>query len=172
MSGNGQQRYKARKVLVACLGNPDRGDDGVGAAVAQALKGKLPADVILMTRSGDMLSLIDDWSGVDAVVCVDAAATMETPGRIHRIDLKTESLPANMAVTSGHAFGLAEAVQLARTLGLAPAEIVVYAVEGGCFEGGAEMTAAVTGAVAEVARLVIEEVRLLRQSVTEMNAHA
>jgi hydrogenase maturation protease len=77
-----------------------------------------------------------------------------------------------MAVTSGHAFGLAEAVQLARTLGLAPAEIVVYAVEGGCFEGGAEMTAAVTGAVAEVARLVIEEVRLLRQSVTEMNAHA
>lgn len=172
MSDANGQRHAARKILVACLGNPDRGDDGVGALVAQALKGRLPADVPLMTRSGDMLSLIDDWRGVDGVVCIDAAEVMGTPGRIRRIDLGRETLPADMAVTSGHAVGLAEAVQLARTLGLAPAEIIVYAVEGGCFDGGAAMSAAVAQAVDEVARRVIEEVRGLqgREAVTDGSA--
>jgi hydrogenase maturation protease len=172
MSSTGEQGRAMRKVLVACLGNPDRGDDGVGARVAQVLKGRLPGDIALLTRAGDMLGLIEDWAGFDAVVCVDAAAAAGIPGRIHRVDLAHETLPAEMAPTSGHAFGLAEAVQLGRTLERAPANIVVYAIEGGSFETGAPMTAAVASVVGEVAQRVIEEVCRLQRSVTEASAHA
>ena len=114
--------------------------------------------------SSDMLSLIEDWAGFDALLCVDAAAPMGVPGRIHRIDLTTDELPPNTSFTSCHAFGLGEAIRLARTLQRAPQDIIVYAVEGCCFDGGAALTAAVTAAASEVARRVIAEVGHLRQS--------
>jgi hydrogenase maturation protease len=168
MSGSDEQRRTACKVLVACLGNPDRGDDGVGAAVARALAGRLRDGAALVARSGDMLALIDEWTGFDAVVCVDAAAAAGTPGHIRRIDLARETLPVDVGVTSSHAFGLAEAVQLARTLQCAPAQIVVYAIEGATFETGAPMTAAVAAVVDDVAQRVIDEVRHLGQGVTRV----
>ena len=161
-----------RKVLVVGLGNPDRGDDAVGAIVAQKLAGQLPADVALLVRSSDMLSLIDDWAGFDALVCVDAAAPMGVPGRFHRINLMTDELPPNVSFTSCHAFSLIDAIRLARTLDRAPQDIVVYAVEGCCFDGGAPVTAAVAAAASEVARHVIGEVGHLRQTGMEAVSHA
>lgn len=166
------QRCAARKVLVACLGNPDRGDDGVGAMVARLLESRLPDDARLVVRSGDMMALLEDWAGCDAVVCVDAAATMGAPGRIHRIDLARDEAPANGPLASSHAFGLADAIRLGDALGERPATIIVYAVEGACFDGGAPMTAAVATAVGEAARRVIAEVRRLRQSGIETTASA
>ena len=150
-----------RKVVVACLGNADRGDDGIGPMVAQTLFGRLPADVALLVRGGDMLSLIEDWRGCDALVCVDAAAPMGVPGRIHRIDLATDELPPNVSVMSSHAFSLAEAVRLARILGCAPQNIIVYAVEGSCFAAGAAMSAALAAAASEVASRVFVEIGVL-----------
>jgi hydrogenase maturation protease len=148
------------KVLVLCLGNPDRGDDGVGALVARNLRGRLPADVQVLARSGDMLSLIEDCAGFDALVCVDAAAPVTAPGRIHRFDLARDSLPRDLSFTSG----LAEAIELARALQRAPQTIIVYAVEGGCFDGGTAMTPAVATAAAVVADRVVAEIVRLRQA--------
>ncbi len=82
MSEPANQQGLRPKVVVACLGNPDRGDDAVGLVVAQRLSGRLPDDFALLIRSGDVFSLIEDWVGCDALVCVDAAAPMGTPGRI------------------------------------------------------------------------------------------
>jgi hydrogenase maturation protease len=163
---------RARKVLVVCLGNPDRGDDALGVGVASTLVGRLPADTKLLCRSGDMISLIEDWAGFDALVCVDAAAATGVPGRIHRIDLATDELPTEMSFTSSHAFGLGETVRLARTLQLAPRDIVVYAVEGGSFDVGAPMTPAVMAATAEVADCILTEVARLRESLAETAHHA
>lgn len=153
-----------RRVLVLALGNPDRGDDGVGAMVGRALVGRLPADVVLLARSGDLLSLIEDWAGFDALVCVDAAAPNGTPGRIHRIDPTIEALPADGSSLSSHALGLAEVIALARTLQAAPADIVVFAIEGYCFAAGAAVTHAVAIAAGVVADRVIAEVSRLRAS--------
>ncbi len=165
MSGAPGSAATPRKILVACLGNPDCGDDGIGAAIAEKLAGRLPPDVTLLARRGDMLSLISDWAGFDALILVDAAASVGEPGCIHRIDLATEALPHDLSFTSSHAFGPAEAIGLARTLGLAPAEIVVYAVEGAAFEGAAAMTSEVAAAADEAAVLVAGEAKRLRHSV-------
>lgn len=149
------------RILVAALGNPDRGDDGAGAAVAAKLANRLPTDAALLTRRGDMLALIDEWAGFDAVVCVDAAAPQGAPGRIHRLDLAAEKLPPELSFASSHALGLAEAIELARILGLAPGKIVVYAIEGARFDGGAPLSPEVELAASEVADRVAAEVRRL-----------
>lgn len=162
ITGSRDQDSAPRKVLVIGLGNPDRGDDGIGLRVARELAGKVPANVAVIARRGDPLSLIEDWTGFDCVVCIDAAAPLGLPGRIHRIDLSSAELPRDVRFTSSHALGLAEAIELARTLRLAPQQIVVYAVEGGSFGSGAPLTPAVAAALAVVVDRVVAEVGRLR----------
>ena len=154
----------ARKVLVACIGNPDRGDDGIGAAVARRLAGRLPAGAAAVVRSGDLLSLIEDCAGYGALICVDAAASMGVPGRIHRIDVAEHELPRELLAASTHGFGLADALGVARALGCAPREIAVYAIEGCCFDAGAPMTPEVAAAAQEAAdRIAAEASRMAAQ---------
>jgi hydrogenase maturation protease len=172
MSKPADQQSIRRKILVVCLGNPDRGDDALGAIVAQKLSGRLPADVALILRSGDTLCLIEDWTGYDAVICVDAAAPMGTLGRIHRIDVRADELPPNMAVTSSHALSLFDVIHLACALGCAPRDIIVYAVEGFQFDAGAPVTAAVAASAAEAARRVMAEVDTLLHRRVEYLPHA
>jgi hydrogenase maturation protease len=147
------------RVLVAAVGNPDRGDDGVGPFVAQKLSDSLPAGAKLVVRSGDIMSLIEDWAGFDATIFVDAAAPKGAPGRVHRIDLAQEKLPPKLSFSSSHVFGVAEAIELARVLNLAPKRIIVYAIEGICFDAGAPFTPAVLRAAEEVANCIAGEVR-------------
>lgn len=161
----------ARTVLVAAIGNQDCGDDGVGPLVATRLAGRLPAGVHLMTRGGDMLALIEDWATADALVLVDAAAALSAPGRIHRIDLATSELPRELARSSTHAFGLADAIALARAIHRAPARIIVFAVEGARFETGAPMTPEVAAAANTVAIRIVAEAASLRRHVGA-NVHA
>ena len=172
MSGTDDQPVASRRVLVVGLGNPDRGDDGIGAIVARRLIGRLPTEVAIVVRSGNMLSLIEDWANFDALVCVDAAAPMGAPGRIHRIDLTTGELPKNTSTTSSHGLGMVDAIGLARALQLAPRDIIVYAIEGYCFNGGAPVTPQVIAAAGEVADRIFAEVTRLRQIPMEAASHA
>jgi hydrogenase maturation protease len=150
------------KILVAAIGNPDRGDDGIGILVASRLSGRLPPDVALTIRSGDILSIIEDWAGFYAVICIDAAATIGVPGRIHRIDAAAGGLPVDLSFPSCHAFGLAEAIALGRALHSLPETVIVYAIEGNCFEGGATVTPAVSLAAGQVVEAIVAEVNRLR----------
>jgi hydrogenase maturation protease len=153
-----------RRVLVVGLGNTNRGDDGIGVLVANNLRGRLPGDVTVLASIRDPLSLIDDLEAFDALVCVDAAAPLGTPGRIFRINLATDDLPRDVTLVSSHAFGLAASIALAGVLQLAPPDIVVYAIEGGCFEFGAEVTPRVGAAAVEAADRIVAEVDALRQA--------
>ncbi len=158
MTATGDARALRRRVLMIGIGNCDRGDDAVGPTVARGVAGRLADDAAVLVRQGDMLSLIDDWAGFDGLVCVDAAAPRGFPGRILRIDLNSSEPPKGIAPTSSHALGLAETVALARTLKLAPPEIIVYAVEGASFDHGAPMTPAVAAAARAVADRVVAEI--------------
>jgi hydrogenase maturation protease len=160
------------EILIVAIGNPDRGDDGVGALVATRLAGRLPPEVAVVARRGDMLSLIEDWAGIDAVVCIDAASPMGEPGRVERIDAVAGRLPRGVSFASSHAFGLAEAIALAGALGSLPGTVIVYAIEGACFEGGAAITPDVTAAAAKVADLVLAEIGRLRRNAGKVMSDA
>lgn len=172
MSGAAQSAGRPGAVLVLGLGNPDRGDDGAGAAAAQALIGRVPPEVVVQVRRGDLLALIEDWEGFEALVCIDAAAPMGLPGRIHRVDVDATPLPASSGVTSSHAFGLPEAIELARSLELLPRRIIVYAIEGESFESGAPLTPAVAEGALRAADQVLAEVDRLQGITAEEGSHA
>ena len=142
-------------VLVIGIGNADRGDDAVGPLVARRLRGRLPRHVRILEQTGDMLALIALWTDARAVILIDAAAPLATPGRVHRIDLAASPLPAELSLSSTHGFGAIEAVELARALGTLPAEVDVYAIEGACFDAGAALTPEVAAAAATVAEAIV-----------------
>ena len=145
-------------LLVIGIGNPDCGDDAIGPLVARLLVGHVPPEVAIVERAGNMLGLIDDWSGRDHVVLIDAAAPITTLGSIHRIDLMRESLPIGLSLASTHGFGVADAVELARALRQLPERLIVYAVEGCRFEPGAPQSPEVVAAAQRVAARVVLEV--------------
>jgi hydrogenase maturation protease len=167
-----KRKPRITKLLVVGIGNSDRGDDGVGPLVAQRLVECIPADlarhVTILERGGDALALIDDWAGRDAVILVDAAAPVSAPGRIHRFDLLEEVLPIEISLSSTHAFGVADAVGLARTLGLLPNQLVVYAIEGADFDLGSAVSGRVFAAAADVVVRIIDELKCLERDVAQV----
>ena len=145
--------------LVVGVGNPDRGDDGAGATVARLLAAPLPPEIRVTVCAGDLTSLLDAWAGADRAICIDASEPAGSPGRIRRLDLACDKLPADLSPTSSHGFGLAEMVVLARTLGQAPTRIIVYAIEGLCFDPGAPLSPLIAAAVTTAADLIAAELQ-------------
>jgi hydrogenase maturation protease len=152
MSGGDQPQ-----MLVVGIGNPDRGDDGFGPAVARRLLGRVTSAARVLERSGDALALIEDWNGFASVIVVDAVAPISEPGRVHRLDLSSSPLPIGFAPRSSHAFGVAETVELARNLGRLPRYLIAYLVEGEQFATGAPLSPAVAEAIEMTAQRILAE---------------
>jgi hydrogenase maturation protease len=159
VSGSGRP-----SVLVVGIGNSDRGDDGVGPAVARRLCGRLPASVKILERSGDALALLNDWEGCSLAIVIDASSPMTEPGRIRRLDLTQNPLSLAFAPASSHAFGLAETVELARSLRRLPPCLVAFLVEGEKFAAGAPLSPAVAKAVEAVVERILTEIFSLSQT--------
>jgi hydrogenase maturation protease len=134
--------------LVIGLGNSWRGDDGAGPAVARGLLDEVPARVRVYER--EPVGLIEDWAGADAVIVVDAVSSGAPPGTIHRLDPLSEPIPAALSQGSTHAFGLAETIELARTLHRLPQRLTVYGIEGERFAAGEQLSPPVSAAVEAV----------------------
>jgi hydrogenase maturation protease len=150
--------------LVVGVGNSDRGDDGVGPRVARRLRGRVPAGVSVLECGGDALALIQDWEGVASVILVDAMSPIGEPGRVHRLDLARNRLSVAFAPPSTHTFGLAETVELARSLTRLPKCLIAYLIEAEQFETGAPLSPAVATAIEEAAEQVLAELALLSQA--------
>lgn len=151
-----------RSVLVVGVGNAERGDDGVGPFVAGRLAGTLPPGAAVRVRGDDVLALVDDCAGCDALVCVDCAAADGMPGRVHRFDLgRGDTLPLGLGTLSSHGHDLAAALALAHALGVLPGWVVVYAVEGETFDLGRGLTPTVERSACGLADCVRDEITTL-----------
>lgn len=153
-----------RDHVVIGVGNALRGDDGVGLAVAASLRDRVPADVAVIQCEQEPSRLLDAWQDARTAIVVDAAASGCEPGRVHRFDATERAVPAGVFRSSTHAFGVGDAIELARALGRLPGRVLVYGVEGGAFASGGQLTAPVQAAVEEVARSVLEDLqRMMRE---------
>jgi len=144
--------------LVIGIGNEYRGDDAAGRLVARRLKDMEPADVDVVEASGESAGLMELWSGREKVWLVDAVESRQPPGLIHRLEAHVTELPREFFHCSTHAFSVAEAVELARSLDLLPPEVVVYGIEGQWFEAGQKLTSEVASAIDEVAEQIRNEI--------------
>ena len=142
-------RASLSDTLIIGLGNSWRGDDGAGPAVARELLDEVRARV--HAYESEPVGLIEDWADADAVIVVDAVSSGAPPGTIHRLDPLAEPIPAALSQGYTHAFGLAETIELARTLDRLPARLTVYGIEGARFTAGQELSPPVQAAVEQVA---------------------
>jgi hydrogenase maturation protease len=146
-------------IVVIGVGNEYRSDDGAGIAVARRLRALFPADVTILEESGEGTALMETWQGAAWVTLVDAVRSGASPGTIHRLDARAAPLPMGFFHYSTHAFSVAEAVELARSLDQLPAHLVVYGIEGANFAAGTELSPAIEQAVEVVVERLAEEVR-------------
>ena len=135
------------------VGNALRGDDGIGLVLARSVGALSPRRFTVRECTGEPAALLPQWSGLDAAMVFDAVHSGSAPGAIFRVDVTESPLPDAFKQTSTHGFGVAEAVELSRALGVLPDRLLVYGVEAASFDHGAEMSAEVAAAIPEVVRI-------------------
>ncbi len=142
----------ARRVIG--IGNGERGDDGAGPACLAALRARLASDIALLRCDGEPAALLALLEGSREVYLIDACAAGLPAGAIRRWNVARRPLPARAGIASTHGLGLAEALELARALGVLPRRCVLYAIEGRSYAAGKALSAPVRAAVASVARRI------------------
>lgn len=137
------------KPLVIGVGNDFAGDDAAGRLVARALAGRPGIDVA--ESHGAAADLVTLMEGRSQVLIVDACRSGAAPGTVHQLNTKAGELPGWLRSVSSHGIGVAEAVALARALGVLPPGLEIWAIEGTTFGTGDDVTWAVQRAIQTVA---------------------
>jgi len=151
--------------LLIGVGNEFRGDDGVGILAARRIREKNLPGIVIVECGGEAAALLDAWAGMKTVVIIDAVSSGAPPGTIHRIDARRQSVSQELFPFSSHALGLAHAVELARSLGKLPINIIIYGIEGEQFTAGSNLSPKVQEALNEVLQLMTGEVSSLSDDV-------
>jgi hydrogenase maturation protease len=145
--------------LIIGVGNLYRCDDGAGLCIASRLREFVPAGVTVLEESGEGAALLEAWKGATAVILVDAVQSGAPPGIIHRIDTRRQQIPSRFFHYSSHAFGVGEAIEMARVLHLLPPSLLLYGIEGRNFSEGIGLSEEVEHAAAAVLALALDDVR-------------
>jgi hydrogenase maturation protease len=155
----------APAVLVVGVGIASRGDDAAGLAVARLVRERLAArrpdaqpDVAVCECTGDASPLLDVLNRAGAVVLADAVHSGAPAGTLHRLDVCAGPLPAGFRRASTHALGVAEAVELARRLGILPPSFVIIGIEAASFGIGEGLSGPVAAVVPTAAERVLNEI--------------
>lgn len=149
----------AMNTLILALGNPLRGDDGIGAAVLEAIDRQvLPPEVTLIeggTPGLETVLLLQDY---DRALIIDAADMGQPPGTWRCFTPESALLAAGDLALRGtvHYAGLAEALALGAALNVLPLTILIFGVQPESIGWTPGLSAAAAAAVAPVAQAVIE----------------
>ena len=147
-----------KPILILGLGNPLRGDDGVGCQVAEALaRQTLPPDVEVMDGGTPGVGLLHMLAGRRRVILVDAADMGRAPGSVARFRPDEVRLGEPVEGFSLHHSGVAEALALAEALRLDLPELVVFGVQPARIGWDQELSRPVQAAVASVVEAVSQE---------------
>ena len=141
------------------VGNDCRCDDGVGLHIVRELARRVGDIAKCIEASGEGARLIELWSGAGIVVLFDAVcAPGAIAGQVLRIDAVATRIPAPWFQFSSHLFGVAEAVEMARTIGRLPESLTIYGIQGECFETGESLSDAVRRTAKDLVRRIADEV--------------
>ena len=146
------------KVIAA--GNAFYGDDGVGAAVLEAIRaGETFPGAELIDIQTDALALLDHFEPGRRHVIVDAAQMGLEPGEVAAFRPDEVRMRIRQDNLSVHGIGLAEAFALAGKTGCMPADVLIVGVEPARIEINTGLSDAVAAAVPRVVAIIQAEVR-------------
>jgi hydrogenase maturation protease len=144
-------------ITVIGIGEPLRGDDGVGPEVVQRWSREFPSSsshpkIQTITTETPGINLLDFFEGADAVILVDAEDSGNAPGSV-QIHSSFPEAGATPAEKTAHGIGVAETIAIARELGLRlPMHILWIGVEGAQWDLGKELSEPVRRAVPDAVR--------------------
>ena len=148
----------SRRVLVACVGNVLRRDDGFGVAVARRLAdhGRLPPGVDLIETGTGGLNIVQQlMDGYDALLVVDVVDRGAKPGTVFVLEPEVPD-PGGLPIdewrerfSNLHLTEPSRVFLLARALGVLPKRVLLIGCQPGDCEGlGEGLTPPVEAAVA------------------------
>ena len=143
------------RLLVACVGNVLRGDDGFGPAVAERLDGRLAEGVDLVETGIGGIALVQELlAGCDGLVLVDAVDQDAPPGTLFRIEPEVER---GAHVPDVHLANPERVLAIAKAMGALPERVVIIGCQPAATdELGEGLSAVVTAAVEHAAEAVRE----------------
>lgn len=150
--------------LILGLGNPLRGDDGVGVHLAQSLAQQtLPDDIEVVDGGTQGLGLIPLLEGRQRVILVDAADIGRTPGEFRRFTLQEAVLAGDDRHIAIHAAGLKDALLLATTLKILPNQVVIFGVQPATMDWNSALSPLVEAALPDLMAAVLTELTTRNQ---------
>ncbi len=120
-----------KPVVVLGLGNPLMGDEGIGVYLVEQLSNlaaEYPSVDFLDAGTGG-LSVLHYIEGRRKAVIIDCAFMDETPGVIRRFAPDEVRSRKVLAHQSLHEADLLRIIEIARQLGQAPEEIVIFGIQ-------------------------------------------
>jgi len=146
------------RVLILGLGNPLRGDDGIGRRVVESLWQRgLPEGVEALAGGTLGLDLLNLLEGPQCAILVDAADMGLEPGQFARFTPDEAQLIGAADRVSLHQVGLAEVLTLARALERPLPQIVVFGVQPQSMEWGEGLNIEVEAALPLLVEAVLRE---------------
>ena len=146
-------------VLVAGLGNPLMGDEGVGVRVAEALQARcgLPPDVEVLDLGTAGMKLLHAIRGRRRAILVDCARMGDPPGTIRRFTERQVRSRKELAGLSLHEADLLGVLELAARLGEKPDEVVLFGIEPADLSPGEGLSEALEARLGEYVETVAAE---------------
>ena len=152
-----------RPVMVIGIGNPLRGDDGIGPRLVEELvQGGLPEGVTALDVGMGGLDLLRVLEGWERAVIVDAADVGREPGQIVRFTPDQVRLALAADSFSLHHAGLGEVIALADALGQALPEMIIFGIQPAEFDWREGLSPAVEAALPALVDAVIEAIEEIK----------
>lgn len=143
--------------LILGIGNVLLKDEGVGVHALRELNDiSLPGGVEVLDGGTSGADLIDSIAGRDKVIVIDATLAEGDPGTVYRFTID-DLIRKTSSLGSLHEFGFVETYLMAKQLGCAPREVVIFGVQPAEIEFGLDLSAIVQRQVPELLKLVVEE---------------
>ncbi|MFQ5603561.1 MAG: hydrogenase maturation protease [bacterium] len=143
------------------VGNRYRRDDGVGPEMVERLAARRLPQTRSLHATGEGAKLLEMMKGREVVYLFDAVCSGARPGSIFRFQAPKQTVPARFFSYSTHAFSVAEAIELGRTLNQLPRQLIVYGIEGEDFGAGLGLSKEVEISVDGVVKSVLAELGAL-----------
>lgn len=147
------------RTLIAGLGNILLGDEGVGVhAVRKLAEQGLPEGTDVVDAGTALGDLLNELGRYGRLILVDAVRGGGRAGQLYRLEIRSSGvLEEAVAPMSLHEFGVAEALEQARALGILPRRVVLLGMEPARIEPGMELSAEAARALPALVRLVRAE---------------
>lgn len=165
-AGIGRAKRAVGTIRVIGIGNALAGDDAVGVLAARRLRDLADAGADVEIIEADMagLDVLDLMEGAKTVILIDAARSGQPAGTIHRLDASAAPVATPLFSHSTHALNVVEALELARTLGRLPPQVIVYGIEAGAPAFGQALSPIVVRAMAEVTQQILRDIEASRHA--------